>query len=85
MWAWALKFLSGFAIWKSDKLGKVLWVVAIVLITLLILWKAFLEKRITSVERYVNCNITQVHPTECPKEPAFELIKLWRLRLFSVR
>jgi biotin transporter BioY len=85
MGAWFIKFLSGFAIWKGPQLGKVLFYSIVALVMSFILWKAFLEKKITNLERYVNCTITQVHPVECPKEPAFELIKLWKLHLFSIR
>jgi hypothetical protein len=82
---WVAKFFSGFALWKGPQLGKFLWVSIICLAVGFSVWKIFLEKKISNLEKYYNCNITQIHPTPCPKEPAFEVIKLWRLRLFSVQ
>jgi hypothetical protein len=86
--AWVIKFFSGFAIWKGQQFGKILFYSIISLGVLFAvgvpIYKTF-EKKVSNLEKYYNCNITQVHPVECPKEPAFTLIKLWRLRLFSVR
>ena len=83
--AWAVKFFSGFAIWKGQQFGKILFYAIISIALIFGFWKIFLEKKVSNLEKYYNCNITQIHPVECPKEPAFTLIKLWRLRLFSVR
>jgi hypothetical protein len=89
MWAWVLRLFGGFKFWAGntpyERLGKILFVVIICTAVGFGFWKVFLEKKIQNIERYVNCNITQVHPVECPKEPAFQLIKLWRWRLFSVQ
>jgi hypothetical protein len=83
--AWVVKFFSGFAIWKGQQLGKVLWVAVISLLVIFGFWKVFLEKKISKVERYYNCNVTQNAPVICPKEPTFELLKIWKLRLFSIK
>lgn len=90
MWAWALKFLSGFAIWKGEKLGKVLWVSVIVIAIGFGFWKLFLEAKIKNTTQTIvqqGGTVTQnyVTNTTCPQEPALVILKLWRLRLFSVR
>ena len=85
MWTWFVKFLSGFAFWKAPQIGKILYYSIITILVVFVLWKAFLEKRIVNIENYENCSVKQVAPKECPKEPVFEVLKLWRLRLFSVR
>ena len=88
MWLWLIRFFGGFKFWAGsvpfERLGKILFVVTIAGALVLLSFKV-LEKKISNIETYSNCNVTQVHPVECPKEPAFTLIKLWRLRLFSVR
>jgi len=58
-----IKFLSGFAFWKGDKLGKILFYGVLIVLALTIYHKAFEPKQITKVERIETQIINQ-----CPKE-----------------
>jgi len=89
--AWFVKFFSGFAVWKSDKLGKVLWVIIICGLVIFGFWKIFLEKKIANSQHtdISRSNVTYTYYyQDCSnktKDDTFSLLKLWRLRLLSVR
>lgn len=87
--AWLAKFFGGFKFWGGavpfERLGKILFVAVICVGICFGFWKVFIEKKIQNVTHYDNCTVTQNAPVVCPKEPVFELLKIWRLRLFSVR
>lgn len=86
---WAIKFLGGFKFWGGsvpfERLGKILFVAVICAGIGFGFWKVFLEKKISKIESYYNCNVTQVHPVQCPKEDNIILFKLWKFRLLSLR
>jgi hypothetical protein len=90
--AWFIKFFSGFAIWKGQQLGKILFYSIITLTVLFIVgvpvYKT-LEKKISNNTNYRDSNITNVYNyMDCSnktKDDTFSLLKLWRLRLLSVR
>jgi cell division protein FtsL len=89
MIAWFIKFFSGFAIWKGQQLGKILWVAIISAIIMFSFYKVFLQKQMITKTEYRDSNITNVYNyMDCSnktKDDTFSLIKLWRLRLLSVR
>ena len=51
MWPWLVKFASGFAIFNGEKVGKILWVVAIAGTLLGAYNKLFVQKTTTTVDR----------------------------------
>ena len=92
MWAWVIKFFSGFALWKGQQLGKFLWVTIISLVVIFSFYKIFLQKQIANVQHTdigKGSNVTYVYNyMDCSnktRDDSFSLIKLWRLRLLSWR
>lgn len=87
--AWLIKFFSGFAIWKGQQFGKILFFSIISLAVVFGFWKIFLEKKISNIQHteITGSNVTYQYQ-DCSdkiKEDAFSLIKLWRLRLLSIK
>lgn len=58
-----IKFFSGFAFWKGDKLGKLLFYGILIAVAITIYHKAFEPKQTTVIERIETQVINQ-----CPKE-----------------
>jgi len=57
------KLFGGFAIWQGEKLGKLLYILAIILICLGVFWKLFLAPSHSQHQRAENItNITQERP-----------------------
>ena len=86
MWAWLVKFLGGFAFWKADKLGKILFVSAIAVVCCLILWKAFLCK--TTATTIGKGSVVNYYYQDCSdkvKDDTFTVLKIWKFRLLSLR
>ena len=90
--AWIGRFLSGFAIWKADKIGKILYFAVLFVVFAGIFYCVFLKKTIannqrTVIEKGATANYYTYYQ-DCSnktKDDTFSLLKLWRLRLLSVR
>jgi len=88
--AWLLRLLGGFNIFNSSKsgerIGKIIFYAVIALIVSLIvwmvIWKVFLQKQVTT---HINNTGTIIYKNDCPQQPAFSLLKLWKLNLLSVQ
>jgi hypothetical protein len=86
MIAWIEKLLSGFAIWRADKIGKVIYFAVLVILALTIYTKAFIDPKFKNISTQ---NIQRVEKieyhneviTEAPKETFFLglNIKGWKL------
>ena len=74
-----IKFLSGFAFWKGDKLGKLIFYGILITIGLTIYHKAFEPKQITKIERQV---VEKQVVNNCPDEMKIAgiQINLWKLK-----
>jgi hypothetical protein len=85
MIAWLIRLFGGFAIWKDDRLGKVIYVGIIIVVALTIYTKAFVEpkyrtisqQRIEKVEKIEYHNETFIQN----KERFFMGLKLWSFKL----
>jgi len=75
MFAWVIKFLSGFSIFNGEKIGKILWVLILFLGFNLagkfLIPKIHRQTEIQTVENYVEAQEN--------KKIAFMGIKLWRV------
>ncbi len=49
--AWGSRLLGGFAIWKGEKLGKVIFVVIIVILALTFYTKTFIEPKYKTISQ----------------------------------
>ena len=87
LWAWLIRLLGGFNLFKSEKLGKFIYHAIITLIVIAVLacifWKVFFQ-RTTTERTIINNPGTVIVQKECPKQPAFSILKLWKLHLLSV-
>jgi len=85
MLGWLLKLLSGFNLTQPDKLGKFIYhtIITLIIIAVCVLvWIKFTQK--TERTNINNAGVVNIQK-DCPKEPSLVLLKLWRLRLFSVQ
>jgi hypothetical protein len=85
MCAWIIKFLSGFAFWKADKIGKILYISIISISILFAFWKIFLQKQIvnqskTEVKEGGVVNNYNYQDCKNSKDSlAFLGVKFWRI------
>ncbi|MDD5692241.1 MAG: hypothetical protein PHP10_03585 [Candidatus Omnitrophica bacterium] len=83
--AWAARLFGGFALWKSDKLGKVIYVCIIIVAALFVYtkimepkFKNISQQKIERVEKIEYHNETIV---QGPKERAFIGVKIGPVKL----
>lgn len=80
IWAWFVKFFSGFAIWKGQQFGKFLFFSIIAFLVCFTFWKAYVEKRLenhTVVQSGGTVNNTYL--TECKQKTPIVQFKLWKI------
>lgn len=78
MGAWVLKFLSGFAFWKAEQFGKLLYYVIIVSACIGVYWAIFLKPSTTT---HQTAQTIQNITTPEHKDFMFLGIKLWKIKL----
>lgn len=86
--AWLARLFGGFAIWKDDKLGKIIYLGIILVLAFTIYTKAFIEPKYKNISQTVN-KIEKVEKIEyhnetivqAPKEKAFLGINLFGFKL----
>ena len=76
--AWLIKFFSGFAIWKGEVIGKLLYYTIIVSICLGVFWAIFLKPQFKTIQ---NAQTIQNITTPEQKDFMFLGIKFWKLKL----